>query len=70
MRWIIFKVVSFCAVFIFALEIIFPWLMASTSMPVWLAVLLVSLNIVTAVALIDRITLRLITTLREPEELI
>lgn len=70
MKWITFKVISFCAAFIFMLEIIFPWIMFNNLMPMWLAILLLSITIVGGIALLDRITLHFLSKFKYHQDAI
>jgi hypothetical protein len=55
MRWIIFEVISFLAVFMVAHGIIVPWAIANDStMPLWADMVIIIFLLMLWVALIDR----------------
>jgi hypothetical protein len=70
MRWLAFKLISFICVFLFSMEIIFPYIMANTLLPLTWAILLLSVIIVTAMDIIERLTLHLINNFRNSQKLI
>lgn len=62
MRWIVFKVISFIAVFIVTQGFLLPWIAATNLMPMWCAVLLISAIIVANLSLLDHLVIRLFSS--------
>lgn len=68
MRWIIFKVISFIAFFIFAQGVILPWVISNNSMPLWANIALITIILMMWLAVIDRLAFHLLKTLRKKDE--
>lgn len=60
MRWMIFKVIAFVAIFLFTHAVILPWAISNDVMPLWGNIIAVSFVVVLWLAFIDRIAFQLI----------
>ncbi len=69
MRWIVFKVISFMAVFIFTQGAILPWAISNNFMPLWADIILVSVILLMWLAVIDRMAYHLLKMLRKDDEI-
>jgi len=69
MRWIIFKVVSFVAVFIFMQGAILPWAISNNTMPLWADIILITVILMMWLAVIDRLAHHLLKVLRKNDEI-
>lgn len=69
MRMIIFKVISFVAVFIFIQGAILPWVISNNFMPLWADIILITVILMMWLAVIDRLAYHLLKILRKNDEL-
>lgn len=69
MRWIIFKVISFVAVFIFMQGAILPWAISNNTMPLWADIILITVILMMWLAVIDRLAHHLLKVLRKNDEI-
>lgn len=65
MRTIIFKVISFIAVFMFAHGVVLPWAISNNSMPLWVDIIFITVILMMWLALIDRVAFQLLRALRK-----
>lgn len=68
MRWILFKIIAFAAVFIFTQGAILPWVISNNAIPLWLDIVLVTIILMVWLAVIDRLAYLLIKALRRNDE--
>lgn len=68
MRLLVFKVISFLSVFIFAQGVILPWAISNNTMPLWADIILVTLVLMMWLAVIDRLAYHLLKLLRKNDE--
>lgn len=69
MRWMLFKIISFVAVFIFMQGAILPWAISNNYMPLWADIILVTLILMMWLAVIDRLAYHLLKVLRKNDEI-
>jgi uncharacterized membrane protein YbhN (UPF0104 family) len=69
MSRILFKMISFALAFIFSQGVILPWAISNNDLPLWADIILVTIILMTWIAIIDRIAFRLIKILRKNNEL-
>lgn len=65
MRWILFKVICFLAVFIFMQGAILPWAISNNLMPLWADIALITVILMMWLAAIDRIAFHFLKMLRK-----
>lgn len=65
MRLMVFKVICFLALFIFAQGVILPWAISNNSMPLWVDIVLITLILMMWLAVIDRLAFHLLKLLRK-----
>jgi hypothetical protein len=68
MRWILFKIISFLAVFIFMQGAILPWAISNDTMPLWADVILITVILLMWLAVIDRLAFHLLKILRKKDD--
>lgn len=68
MRMMVFKVISFLAVFIFTQGAILPWAISNNSMPLWADIVLITIILMMWLAVIDRLAFHLLKILRSKDE--
>jgi hypothetical protein len=68
MRWILFKIITFAAVFIFTQGAILPWVISNNAMPLWVDIVLITVILMVWLAVIDRLAYLLIKALRRNDE--
>ena len=67
---LIFKVISFLAVFLFAQGVILPWAISNNTMPLWADIALVTAILLMWLAVIDRLAYHLLNILRKKDDVI
>lgn len=70
MRWLIFKVISFLAVFMYLNGVLLPWAISNSSIPLWLDIVIITMILMMWLAFIDRIAQLLLNVLRKKDEVI
>lgn len=68
MRWMLFKIISFVAVFIFMQGAILPWAISNNTMPLWADIVLITIVLMMWLAVIDRLAYHLLKILRKHDE--
>lgn len=68
MRWIVFKVISFLAVFVFMQGAILPWAISNNTVPLWVDILIITFILMMWLAVIDRLAIHVLRVLRKKEE--
>ena len=68
MRMMVFKVISFLAVFIFMQGKILPWAISNDTMPLWADIVLISIVLLMWLAVIDRLAFHLLKIIRSKDE--
>ena len=68
MRWIVFKVISFLAVFVFMQGAILPWAISNNTVPLWADILIITFILMMWLAVIDRLAIHVLRVLRKKEE--
>ena len=68
MRWMLFKIISFMATFMFAQGVILPWAISNNFMPLWADIILVTIILLMWLAVIDRLAFHLLKILRSKDE--
>ncbi len=68
MRMMVFKIISFLAVFIFMQGAILPWAISNDTMPLWADIVLITVILLMWLAAIDRIAYHLLNVLRKNDE--
>ena len=67
MRWIVFKIISFMAIFIFMQGAILPWAISNNIMPLWADIVLITIILLMWLAVIDRLAHHLLKILRSKD---
>jgi tetrahydromethanopterin S-methyltransferase subunit C len=66
----VFKVISFMAVFIFTQGAILPWAISNNTMPLWADIVLITIILMMWLAVIDRLAYHLLKVLRRNDEIV
>lgn len=69
MRFMVFKVIMFLAVFIFMQGAVLPWAISNNLMPLWADIILISLILVMWSIVIERLAEQILKTFRRSDEL-
>ncbi len=69
MRWMIFKVITFIAVFIFMQGTVLPWAVSNNIMPLWANIILLTVIVMVCLYTIDCMAYALIKFIRKNDEI-
>lgn len=69
MKMMIFKVISFMAVFMFTQGAILPWAISNNTIPLWADIILITIILMMWLAVIDRLAFHLLKVLRKTDEI-
>ncbi len=68
MKWLIFKIISFMAVFLFAQGAVLPWAISNSTMPLWADIALITVILMAWLAVIDRLAVHILKLFRKTDE--
>lgn len=68
LRWIVFKIIAFFGVFLFAQGVMLPWAIYNSTMPLWADIILVTIILMMWLAAIDRLAYHLLRVIRKNDE--